>query len=213
MGMTIKKDQRPRDWGYIARFRAEDLPAIRQMISHIRQTHDTAMIEELNARLESGATELQNGIKILSVTKSQDDDLMVNAGIQQCINIMLGTSSARWSHIATGISTATASVSDTAVASETGVRVALATDGWAEAVGMKIIFGGVTEQERDVSTAPPATIRNVGVLTASSGGTLLNHEVFSNNPISREFVINLAGQQTMKTVAIISCVIEFCPVR
>src|SRR5580765_4755288 len=135
------KDNRPRDWAYKAVFKQKDLPSLQEMARHIRETHDVSMIEDFNLKCEQKLTGqtavLDNDIEIQSVTKT--GDLVVNIGLQQCINLIIGTSSTRWSHF--GISqgnTPVPAITDTALNFETVAhRVSLA---WNEAVGMRMIF-------------------------------------------------------------------------
>ena len=166
------------------------------------------MIESFNAKCEQklkGETAiLENGVELKTVTKT--GDLVVNAGLQQCINIILGTSSARWSHFGMGNSTTTPGISDTALFTETvATRVSLA---WNEAVGMKLFFGGISSQ---TTPANPTPVAEIGVYnSASAGAVLLNHSTFIDSISQPEI---FGGIITVSTApAIVSIVIEFCPV-
>lgn len=208
MGLINNQDQRPRDWAYMVRFDRKDLPSLQEMARHIRETHDTDMIESFNARCEqklSGInTELDNGIEIQSVTKT--GDLVVNPGLQQCLNIILGTSSARWSHFGMGNSTASATVADTALFTETiATRVSLA---WNEPVGMKLFFGGISSQTTGTNPTP---VSEIGVYnSASAGAILLNHSTFIDS-ISQAAIFSSLVPVSPAPI-IVSAVIEFCPV-
>lgn len=200
-------DNRPRDWAYAATFNEKDLPSLQKMIKEVQETHNIDIIEDFNLKCEQkllGKTaSLDDGIEIEAVTKS--DDLVLNAGLQQCINIILGTSSARWTHfgMSTG-STPSPAVTDTALNVETVAhRVSLA---WAEPVGMKMFFGGLSSQ---TNGSVPATVGEIGVYNGSAGGAiLLNRSLFSSNKPSQD-----SDSFKVSTAPImISAVIELCPV-
>jgi len=207
-------DRRPRDWAYKTAFNRKDLPSLQAMVQHIRETHDTNMIEDFNLKCEqkltTGRGELENGIIIEDVAKIED--LVVNVGLQQCINLILGTSSTRWSHIqlAGGTSGSPPNVSNINVDNGGGgpFALALSTYGWAEARGMKLFFGCIGPQDSPLGTS---SIADMGVFNGPSQGptsTMLNRENFINNPLSRSFI----GFTAYNAVFIFSCVIEFCPV-
>jgi len=203
-------DNRPRDWAYKAVFNQKDLPSLQEMARHIRETHDVGMIEDFNLKCEqklSGKTAvLDNGIEIQSVTKSED--LVLNAGLQQCINLIIGTSSTRWSRF--GMSTGAnppPAVTDTALNSEiVAHRISLA---WNEAIGMKMFFGGISSQTQG---SAPSTIGEIGVYNGSAAGAvLLNRSLFLANAPKMVFAGGgFAGIYSAPVV--VSAVIEFCPV-
>jgi hypothetical protein len=209
MGIINEQDRRPRDWAYRAAFDRKDLPSLQEMARHISQAHDTDMIEDFNAKCEqklnengeTTTTRLNNGIEIQSVTKAED--LTVNGGLQQCINIILGVSSTRWQYmgLGTGGAIAPADILQTTLTTEVaGGRIDMAASGrgWREAVGMKLFFGAIGNEQ-----AATNTLTELGVFTASSGGTMLNRNAFPNPGLPH--TINRGAY-------IISSVIEFCPV-
>lgn len=200
--MGLIQDRRPRDWAYRVAFDRKDLPSLEHMAQHIRETHDTDMIESFNAKCEqklSGKNVgLDNGIEIQAVTKS--DDLTVNGGLQQCINIIIGTSSTRFRYIAIGGGGATAAtINDTGLAFESGAgRIDTLSLGWNEAVGMKLFFGGIFgEWFSDTNYSEYGVFNNAAV----SSVTMLNRNCF--NGLTRTY---------KAAVYILSSVIEFCPV-
>jgi hypothetical protein len=204
------KDSRPRDWAYKIAFDRKDLPSLQAMVRHIRETHDTNMIEDFNLKCEqkltTGRGELENGIIIKDVTKTED--LVVNVGLQQCINIILGTSTNRWASISLGggAGGTPPAVGHTDIDNTGGgpYSLALATYGWAEPRGMKLFFGCIGPQDTPL---PTSSVAEMGVFS-NSGSIMLNRENFINNPLSR----NLMGVSTYNVVFMFSCVIEFCPV-
>ena len=206
--MGLIPDQRPRDWAYAATFKEKDLPSLEEMARHIRETHDTAMIEDFNLKCEQKLRDrsavLDNGLEIQSVTKT--GDLVVNTGLQQCINIIIGTSSTRWSHFGFGADGSGVAVTNTALAVETlATRVSLA---WAEPVGMKLLFGAISSQ---TDPTAPLAATEIGVYNGSAAGAvLLNRSGFRNWPTQQ---IALFASPPISTAPIVvSAVIEFCPV-
>lgn len=210
MGLTSenKPDRRPRDWAYKVVFDRKDLPSLEQMAQHIRETHDTNMIEDFNLKCEQKLAGreaiLDNGLEIKTVTKS--GDLVVNAGLQQCINIILGTSSTRWSHFGMSVgATPAPAVTNTALNAETVAhRVSLA---WNEAVGMRIFFGGISSQTQGSS---PSAVGEIGVYNGSAAGAaLLNRSLFLANDPDQDLI---GVTDVYAAPVIVSAVIEFCPV-
>lgn len=205
---TQEQDRRPRDWAYRVVFDRKDLPSLQDMAKHIRDTHDTDMIESFNARCEQkllGETAvLDNGIELKAVTKS--GDLVVNTGLQQCINLILGISSTRWSHFGMSVGSTVPAITDTVLQTETvAYRVALA---WAESVGMKLFFGGISSQSDD-GTSPNA-VDEIGVYnSASAGAVLLNRTAFRSDTLGQQN----PSISTIKSAPIfVSSVIELCPI-
>jgi hypothetical protein len=213
MGLIPEDDRRPRDWGYKVAFDRKDLPSLEEMARHIRETHDTDMIEDFNLKCEqklSGKSAvLDNGIEIEQVTKTED--LAVNVGLQQCVNLILGTNSNYWVNfgLTKNAGTSLPSVTDTNLQSSAGGPwfLSLATYGWSEPKGMKMFFGTITPQDASSSFNANA-IQEMGI-AGNAGTPLLNREVFFSNPINRSLS---ADGQMYKQVFIFSCVIEFCPV-
>ena len=70
MGLIQEQDRRPKDWGYKVAFDRKNIPSLQEMAQHIRETHDTDMIENFNAKCEQKLklfpAELDNGIEIQS---------------------------------------------------------------------------------------------------------------------------------------------------
>jgi hypothetical protein len=195
--MGIIHDQRPRDWAYIARFPQEDLPTIQAMIAEINETHNGEILECFNEQLEQ---RVQHNDP--AVVKS--NDLMTNPGLQQCLNIILGTSSTRWRYMGTGVGTSTPTVIDTTLQTPHVRRQDMANGvgGWMEAVGMKLFFGAIVDQTLT------STVDETGVFNASSAGTMLNRNQYLPNALSRNL---LFGPGAYDKVFIISSVVEFCP--
>jgi hypothetical protein len=207
------KDSRPRDWAYKAVFSQKDLSSLQEMARRIRETHDVSIIEDFNLKCEqklavgqTSAVVLDNGIEIQAVTKT--GDLVVNAGLQQCINLIIGTSSTRWSHFGISIgSTPAPAVTNTALNAENvAYRLSLA---WNEAVGMRMFFGAISRQTDDIT---PSLVGEMGVYNGSAAGAvLLNRSLFLSNAPK----IDATGDGSSGVYAapmVVSAVIEFCPV-
>lgn len=208
MGL-ISGDRRPRDWAYMATFDKKDLPSLEEMARHIRETHDTNMIEDFNLKCEQklagepGPIILNNGVELKTVTKT--GDLALNTGLQQCINIIIGTSATRWSHFGMSSgSTPLPAITDTALLTENiAHRVSLA---WAESIGMRLFFGGISSQTLG---SAPANIGEIGVYNGSSAGAvLLNRTLFLNNAAITSYTDGIVSTAPI----IISAVLAFCPV-
>lgn len=187
-----------KDWAYIAAFKPRDLPSLREMIQHIRETHDTDMIEDINQRFERQAPILKNGIRIESISKSED--LVVDSGVNRCIDLILQTNTNRWRYMMTGIGASrNPLVTDTALNSEIMPRIDMTVDGWIEPKGMKILFGAIRGESHEAQQ-----VSELGIYTVKSGaGTLLNRNNFTQNSLVRNQDSN---------VFIFSSVVELCPV-
>ena len=148
----------------------------------LARVHDVDMIESFNQKCEQKLklsdepAILDNGIEIQRVEKT--DDLVTDLGLQQCINIILGTSASRFSHILASRNSANVppTVSDTALGISSGGPYVfpLATYGWIESKGMKMFFATIVPQ----SPASPtmSTINEMAVYNGSSmGNAMLNH--------------------------------------
>jgi hypothetical protein len=211
--MGLINDRRPTDWAYKAVFKEKDLPSLEEMARHITETHDVTMIEDFNAKceqkLKTGEAEI-NGIEIQQVTKT--GDLVTNPGLQQCLNIILGTSSTRWTHIGSAGGTGSAAVTDTALVGESLLH--RAPFAWNEPVGMRLYFGAISGQTDPAAGGPtpfaPNIVGEIGVYNGSAAGViLLNRSVF---PAVAPFQDQAFFSDVVTSPIIISVVIEFCPV-
>jgi hypothetical protein len=214
--MVIVQDSRPRDWAYMAAFKEKDLPSLEEMVKHIRETHDVDMIEsfhkkcEQKLKLSGQTTTLDNGIEIQVVEKTAD--LVVNTGLQHCINLILWTSGAFFANIIASRNNVLIppTVTDTALNTVSGGPYAfqLQTSGWSEAKGMKLFYATLVHQ--DAVTTSMTILNEMGVYNGPiMTNTMLNHEVFFNNQLSRNITPDLL---VFANVFILSCVVEFCPV-
>jgi hypothetical protein len=191
-----------KDYAYVTLFDKKDLPTLYKLAEKIRATHDISLIDNYNRMCQQKVDDhnpiLQvdnQNIEFLEVSKS--DDLVVTAGLNQCIDIILGVSSTRWQYVAIGTGTTAVSAGQTTLVTQTGARIDMNTGGWREYAGVTLRFAGIFgEQHSNVD------VKECGIFTASSGGIMLNRNMFSTN-----FPTTHAGKAT-----VISSVIEFSPV-
>lgn len=214
--VIVQQDQRPRDWAYMASFKENDLPSLQEMVKHIRETHDIDMIERFNDNCEQFLKgENTDFLTAQPIRISKTDDLVVNGGLQQCINLILGTSGARWSYIIVSRNNVNVPPSpvDTILNTTFGGphTLALASYGWLEAKGMKLFFGVIGPQDNvnPPNPLPNSTINEMGVYNGPTmSDVMLNHETFFNNQLTRDITQDL---EVYASIFLFSCVIEFCP--
>ena len=192
-----------KDVCYASLFDKKDLPYIYRLAEEIRTTHNQDLVNDFNNKLENKWNDhnhfLQVGNKDIEIQQvSKADDLVVTAGVNQCIDQILGTSVTRWQYMAKGIGTTTPVAGNTALFAEQSPRVDMSTSGWREYAGSSLRFAGIHGE-----TMPTITINECGVFTASGGGIMLNRNVFSNFPLTH--TINIDG-------IVLSTVVEFVPV-
>jgi len=190
--MGIINDRRPRDWTYVVSLDKKTLPSLQQMIKQVNETHDTQIIEEFHERCEQRIKEGDP-----AVIKSKD--LVVNTGLQSILDNALGVGT-RMQFMGVGSGTTAATVSDTVLQTPSAsgrIDMNASGRGWMEPVGMKMFYGAIGNEQFTTFT-----IREFGIFNASSGGTMLNRVMFTNNALSH--VINVSH--------FYSSVIEFCPV-
>jgi hypothetical protein len=192
-----------KDWAYQAAFEKEDLPYLYKFARKVRRTHDIRLVEDYLTKCQQKIDDhnpiLQVGNKCLEFAEVvKSDDLVVNGGLQQYINIVLGISAVRWRYIGYGFGTTATLVTDTTLASEfVTPRIDTTLFGWALSQGLKLFFGGVIGES--VNTA---SISELGVFNNSSGVTMLNRNMFSGNTLTRTLG---------NAVFILSSVIELVP--
>ena len=204
-----------KDWAYKIAFDRKDLPSLQEMVKHVRETHDTDMIESFNNQCEQQSDSISingNNIRPKEITKT--DDLVVNVGLQNCINI-IQSAGTRWSHIVVSMPTSAAvpGVANTSLDNTGGGPFVLpmATYGWMESKGMKLFFSVIGPQDTS-GVLGTSQIGEMGVCNGSAAppsSTLLNRENFFNNRLTRNFTPDLS---VYTSVWFISCVVEFCPV-
>ena len=193
-----------KDYSYITKFDKKDLPYIYRLAEEVRATHNQDLVSEYNSLTEKKwndhnpiLTVGNRTIEPLEAVKS--DDLVVNAGVNRCIDQILGISTVRWQLMTRGIGTTLPNVAQTTIVSETLPRVDMSLFGWREYAGASLRFAGIFGES---IVTPPIAYSECGIFTTSTVGTMLNRNVFSVS-ITHQIDIN---------AFVLSCVIEFVPV-
>jgi hypothetical protein len=194
-----------KDYAFAALFDKKNLPSLYKLAEKVRATHDTSLIDNYirmcQQKVDDHNPILQVGnqnIEFIQVSKA--DDLVVTAGLDRCIDIILGISSTRWQYMGKGTSTGTPATSNSLLGAEVTPRVDMNIAGWREYDGMSLRFAGIFAE-----THATITVNECGVFTGSAINTtpMLNRNGFSTNALTH----------TINTSAfVLSSVIEFVPV-
>jgi len=192
-----------KDVCYASLFDKKDMPYIYRLAEEIRTTHNQDLVNEFNNKLEKKWNDhnhfLQIGNKDIEIQQvSKADDLVVTAGINQCIDQILGASTTRWQYMARGTGTTTPVAGNTTLVTESASRIDMSTSGWREYASSSLRFAGIHGE-----SIPTITVNECGVFTTSAAGIMLNRNAFSNFPLTH--TINIDG-------IVLSTVIEFVPV-
>lgn len=198
VGATIDKKDKPALLRLAKKVRAEVRIAIKKGLVYEskpitefwhqckRKTNDhIAIFEAGNRKIElEGAT--------------MTNDLPTTVGIDQALRLILASSSFLYTIQEIGSGSGTPAIGDVALFTPyTASRLNMTVLGTVEPVGMTLRFLGVWGESFN---AP--TITEVGIWDRTSGGNILNHNVFSQNPLNK-----ITNQQA----AVISSIVEFCP--
>ena len=110
------------------------------------------------------------------------------------------TNTNRWRHMAKGVSTSTASQTNTSLSSESGARVDMSNPvtGWREPIGTAMRFAAIFGE-----STSSGNYSESAVCLNSSGGPLLNRNVYGIIPIIHTNNV---------TLFVISSVVEFLPI-
>ena len=188
-----------KDTAYASLFDKKDLPYVYRLAEEVRATHNQDLVTEFNNTLEKKWNDhkptIQIGnkdVELLQVSKA--DDLVLTVGINFLIDQILGTTVTRWLNLTSGIGTTAPTIADIGLVSGL-VSVDMSLSGWREYASSSLRFGAIFGE----STAS-GTVTECCVV---AGTTLLNRNMFSNNPITH--VANVTGY-------VISSVVEFVPV-
>jgi hypothetical protein len=153
MSLKGKHDLGYHGEGYCAKWDLEDLSYIIKLFSKIRRAtkdkdfYNTKFLTEgFTDRLERAwndhkqiVDENNNGFEPLEVTKATNR--CVNDGLVRIAELVTGTTSALWTHLAVGSGSNQVSMSDSYLQTEID-RVALGTDGFQSAAGSVMRYGG-----------------------------------------------------------------------
>jgi len=184
------------DTSFAVLFDKRDVPTIQKMIEKVNlnifETNEIS--DNFNQICEKNWNDHRNRllevgnkkVELLQVSKSDDRDLVVNAGANQLVDLMRGGSSTRFSYVGKGTSSTSSSVSQTALVSESGSRVNIIPAGtgffgWAQWRGMSLKYAGLFGE-----TTATINVTEAGVFTASSGGTMLARDVYIQAPLNHQ---------------------------
>lgn len=190
-----------KDYCYASQFDPKYSSLLYKLAEEVRLTHNQNLVDDFNNKCQQKWDDhnpiLDNGIEFLAVSKA--DDLVVNAGIDHCINQILGTSVVRWQWMAIGTGVTAPAASQTALVTPTSPTVDMSLYGWREYAGATLRFMAFLGEKWVNTTVNEAGIYTTNALTPP----LLNRNMFSNAPI-----VHVAG----KDAVVISEIVEFVPV-
>lgn len=199
MGIKLVKD-----YAYASLFDKKDLPFLYKLARKVRLTHDQSLVDDYLLKCQQKVDDhnpiLQVGNKNIEFWQvSKSDDLVVTAGLDQCIRLIQATSTVRWQYMGYGSDQVVPpTTAQTALVLELLPRIDMSLFGWREYAGMTLRFAGIFGESRLTDI-----ISEAGVFTAATGGTILNRNMFSTNKFTH--TVNTS-------VFVISSVIEFVPV-
>ena len=170
--------------GYCAKWDLEDQMYVIKLFSKIRRAtkdkdhyNKKFFTEAFNDRLERAwndhkhiIDENNNEFEPLQVTKSTNK--IVNDGLTRIAELVTGSSSNLWTHLAVGSGSGQVSLSDTFLQTEVE-RVSLATDGFQSAAGSVMRYGGFF-----APSMASGTIAEAGVFDDPTAGTLFFRTVY-----------------------------------
>lgn len=201
-----------KDQAVIALIDKKDKPAFLRLITKVRKEVNTAirkglpyegkLISEFWNQCKNKFNDHDSIFEIGNKKIELEDatvtnDLPTNAGLDQCIKLIMATSTAVYKYMEIGIGVGTAAKTDIASVNPSSPRCDMSLIGTREPVGMTIRFLAIFGENYAVTN-----IRECGVFNTSSGPTMLNHNIFNENKL-----VKIIGQQA----AIVSSIIEFCP--
>jgi hypothetical protein len=124
--------------------------------------------------------------------------MIVTGGINLCLDQILGVSSVRWQYSGKGTSNGPVTGGQSQLIVEVSPRADMTLAGWREYAGSTLRFAGIFGD-----THPSISVSECGVFTTSSGGVMLNRNMFYTNLIFH--TVNVSA-------FLISTIIEFVPV-
>lgn len=190
-----------KDTTFAASFDRKDLPSLYQLAERIRNTHSNELIDDFNLKCQQKVDDHKpvleiGGQKVEFEQVAKADDLVVTAGINQCLDQILGVSVIRWQYVGIGTGSASVTAGQTALTTELLPRADMSINGWREPFSSCLKFAGIFGENSN------AAINEAGIFTAATGGTMLNRNIFTNLVLSTSFT-----KATM-----VSSVVEFVPV-
>jgi len=189
-----------KDKTFCALFAKEDLPSIRRMAEKIRKCNDYQLSDTFNQECQRKWNDQRN-VSFPFLEVSGADDLVVTTGLNFMIDQILGITSVRWQYLGKGTDNGTVvplAIGNNILGAEVLPRIDMSLFGWRLSAGLTLRFAGIFGE-----SVPTITVSECGIFTASSGGTMLNRNMFKGFQIPHTF--NVTG-------FVISSVIEFMPV-
>lgn len=187
-----------KDTCYAAYFDKKDLPYLYKLAEKVRNTHDQSLVDDFNLKCEQKYNDhnpiLGDNIQFLDLAKA--DDLVVTAGINLCIDQILGTSVVRWRWMMATNGSTTPTAADTSFTG-IGTGVDMSLSGWREYASSSLRFAAIYGETLGSSATSEAAI-----MTGNGTGTLLCRNIFTNYSLSH--TVNTSGY-------VISTIIEFVP--
>lgn len=192
-----------KDSAIVSLFAKEDLPQIYRLAEKVRATHNISLIDEFDSLCKRKYNDHKSfsWIEPLQVSKTDPDDLLVTTGVSLLIDQIIGASVIQWRYAGAGTDGGLGlalATSNTVLGSENLPRVDMTLFGWRENAATTLRFAAIFGESRATET-----VKEFGVFTAATAGTMLNREMIVNNPISH--TVNVTGY-------VISSIIEFLPV-
>jgi len=187
---------RPKDYAFATAFETKDRPLLYKLARMIKTSvtlddklgilHNPILSDNYHAACQKKWDDhhnsvLQIGNKTIQIVQtSKADDLVTNPGLDQCIDLMRGASSVRFIWMGKGTGLAAPLVSQTTLSSEIVPRLDMTTfAGWIDPGSKSLGFGAIFGE-----THQNMTVTEQAIFTASSGGIMLNRNMFSNLPLS-----------------------------
>jgi hypothetical protein len=201
-----------KDKCYAALFDKKDMPLVSKFARKVRASmaydikhsleHEATLTDEFFSNCEKKWNDHNptfevdsKQIQFLQVSKA--DDLAVNSGIQQYLDLILGVSGSRYFYVGKGTSTVAPTAAQTALQAEVLPRVDTTYFGWREVAGVTLRFAGQFGE-----SLPSITVNESGVFNATTAGIMFMRNMFSNDAINH--TVNYTG-------FILASIIELVP--
>ena len=106
---------------------------------------------------------------------ARKNDVITNQGMGRIVSILVGKTSTRFNHMASGDGTTIATIGDTKLQSEK-FSISMTTDGFMTAAGTVARYGAVF-----IPSAPSHTVAESGVFDGAAGGVPLNRTLYPSS--------------------------------
>jgi hypothetical protein len=142
-----------------------------------------------------------HNLEFVQVAKA--DDLVVDQGIVQSINLIIRASNTRWTYMGMGTGTTAPVAGNTTLSAEVVPRRDMSSPnvgghGWRESAGATLRFAAIYGES--IATI---TVNEMGIFaTPNVGSAMLNRNAFSNNPVTHTGNV---------TAFVLASIVEFVP--